>query len=120
MRGHKRLDQGGRRASAARCPGSDARALFVCGRRFGQLREAAAAGDAGTLASYVDFPALRASTKAQLRPRFGGLGAALARSGVSEFRLHRQCTIGGKGDIVFRRHGLGWKLSEVRIARQPG
>jgi hypothetical protein len=117
-----------------------------------RMREAAAAGDSGTLASYIDFPALRASTRAQLRPRFGRLGAALARpavdalvsptalrlalvkprkgqadagelevnrSGANEFRLHRQGNRDGKGDLVFRRHGLGWKLSEVLIARQP-
>jgi hypothetical protein len=113
-----------------------------------RMRSAAEAGDAGTLASYIDFPALRASTRAQLRPRLGPLGSALARpavdalvsptalrvalvkprrdrgeaglelirSGVGEFRLHRD---GGR-DLVFRRHGLSWKLSEVRLARTPG
>lgn len=118
-----------------------------------RMREAAAAGDSGALAAYIDFPALRASTKAQLSPRLGGLGSALARPAVdalvspaalrlallkprrgearagelelirtaaSEFRLHRQGSAGGKGDLVFRRHGFGWKLAEVRIAPPPG
>jgi hypothetical protein len=112
-----------------------------------RMREAAAAGDAATLAGYIDFPAVRASAKAQLRPRLGPLGSALARpavdalvspaalrlalmkrrdgrsaaglgmvrTGASEFRLRRD----GGSDLVFRRHGLGWKLSEVRIASAP-
>lgn len=134
-------------------------ALAAAGWWFGspwwtlwRMREAAAAGDAGTLASYIDFPAVRASARAQLRPRLGGLGAALARpavdalvsptalrlallkkhersdgaglelirTGASEFRLHREGASGGKGDLVFRRHGLGWKLAEVRIASEGG
>ena len=114
-----------------------------------RMREAAAAGDSDTLASYIDFPAVRASANAQLRPRLGGLGAAFARpavdalvsptalrlallkkreradgaglelirTGAGEFRLHREGAAAGKGDLVFRRHGLGWKLVEVRIVR---
>jgi hypothetical protein len=108
-----------------------------------RMREAARAGDSAALAAYVDFPALRASMRAQLRPRLGPLGAALARpavdalvgsaalrlallgrgegdeageielvrTGASEFRLRR-----GRGDFVFRRRGLAWKLTEVRLA----
>jgi len=134
-------------------------AILAAGWWFGspwwtlwRMREATQAGDAGTLASYIDFPAVRASTKAQLKPRLGGLGAALARpavdalvsptalrlallkkreradgagldlvrTGASEFRLHREGARGGKGDLVFRRRGLGWKLAEVRIAREAG
>jgi hypothetical protein len=92
---------------------------------------------------------LRTSTRKQLRPRLGPLGAALARpavdalvspaalrvalvkprrgsdaadlqlirTGTGEFRLRREGARGGKGDLVFRRHGMGWKLEEVRIAR---
>ena len=114
-----------------------------------RMREAAQAGDAGTLASYIDFEAVRASTKAQLAPRLGPLGSALARpavdalvsptglrlallrnrdgpegggldlvrTGANEFRLHREGARDGKGDLVFRRHGLGWKLAEVRLRR---
>jgi hypothetical protein len=114
-----------------------------------RMREAAEAGDARALESYIDFPAVRASTKAQLGPRLGSLGAALARpavdalvspaalrlalakprkrraeagelelirAGASEFRLHRPDATGGRGDLVFRRRGLGWRLTEVRIA----
>ena len=64
-------------------------ALLLAGWWFGspwwtlwRMREAAEAGDSGTLASYIDFPAVRASTRAQLRPRLGGLGLALARPAV--------------------------------------
>jgi Protein of unknown function (DUF2939) len=106
-----------------------------------RMREAAAAGDSAALASYIDFPALRASTRDQLGPRLGPLGGAavhalvsptalrlallktrpgsssadlrLIRTGPSEFRLSRN---GGR-ELVFRRHGLGWKLSEVRLVR---
>lgn len=126
-------------------------ALLSAGWWFGspwwtlwRMREAAEAGDAAALAAYIDFPAVRASTRAQLRPRLGPLGSALARpavdalvspaalrlalrtrrggseaadaelvrTGASEFRLRRQ----GHRELVFRRHGLGWKLSEVRLA----
>jgi hypothetical protein len=105
-----------------------------------RMRDAAEAGDARTLAAYIDFPALRASTKAQLPGPLGrlarpavdllvtpaGLRLALmkrpeasegelelVRSGVNEFRLRRE----GKPDLVFRRHGLGWRLSEVWFGR---
>ena len=126
-------------------------ALAAAGWWFGspwwtlwRMREAARAGDSGTLAGYIDFPALRASARARLRPSLGplagpaadalvspaalrlalGRGRAgsgepgeveLVRTGASEFRIER----GGR-DLVFRRHGLGWKLSEVRLARPAG
>lgn len=104
-----------------------------------RMREAARAGDSETLAAYIDFPALRASTRARLGPlgplarpavdalvspaalrlalgarggRGGGAGEVeLARTGINEFRVRR----GGR-DLVFRRHGLGWKLAGVRKA----
>ena len=108
-----------------------------------RMREAAAAGDAKAVSAYIDYPALRASTRAQLRERVGPLGAALARpyldalispaalrlalmkkgdgpspaeldmvrTGPSEFRLRR----GGGSELVFRRHGLGWKLEEISL-----
>lgn len=105
------------------------------------MREAAQAGDSEALAAYIDFPALRASTRTRLGPRLGPLGRALARPAVdalvspaalrlalgsgrqgggetgevklvrthaSEFRVRR-----GRRDLVFRRHGLGWKLEEI-------
>jgi hypothetical protein len=110
-----------------------------------RMREAAQAGDAEALAAYIDFPALRASTREQLGPRFGPLGSVVAgpavdalvspaalrlalgkgrsgggggepdsvelvRTGAGEFRVKR-----GGGDFVFRRHGLGWKLEEIRL-----
>ena len=114
-----------------------------------RMREAAEAGDAEALAAYIDFPALRASTREQLGlgplggalagpavdalvspaalrlalgkgrgsaggGRTGGAGERakidLARTGAGEFRVK-----GGCGDLVFRRHGLGWKLEEIRL-----
>jgi hypothetical protein len=136
-------------------------ALLAAGWWFGspwwtlwRMREAARAGDSGALAAYVDFPALRASTRAQIGPRLGPLGGLLAgpaidaaispealrlallhgrgaragagdgdggggeagpvRTGASEFRVRR-----GKGDLVFRRHGLGWKLEEIALSSGP-
>jgi len=109
-----------------------------------RIREAAQAGDSDALAAYIDFPALRASAREQLSPRLGPLGAALAanalvspaalrlalrsapqggggpgkvdlvRTGASEFRVER----GGR-DLVFRRHGLGWKLEQIRLSSEP-
>jgi hypothetical protein len=128
-----------------------------------RMREAAEAGDSEALAAYIDFPALRASTREQLGSRLGplgglvagpaldaaispealrlalgkgrgsagggekGAGAAsgrgdgseppdvdLSRSGASEFRVR-----GRHSDLVFRRHGLGWKLEEIRLG-SPG
>ncbi|HYJ81591.1 MAG TPA: DUF2939 domain-containing protein [Allosphingosinicella sp.] len=105
-----------------------------------RMREAARAGDAQALAAYIDFPALRASTRRQLGPVGGALarpavdalvspaalrvalglgrakggepgGVELVRSGASEFRVER----GGR-ELVFRRHGLGWKLAEIRLS----
>ncbi|HEU0100018.1 MAG TPA: DUF2939 domain-containing protein [Allosphingosinicella sp.] len=110
-----------------------------------RMREAARAGDSAALAGYVDFPALRASVREQLglgplgglvagpavdalvspralrlalgNGRSGGGGAghvALVRAGASEFRVRRE-----RGDLVFRRHGLGWKLAEIRLSSAP-
>ncbi|MGZ8286865.1 MAG: DUF2939 domain-containing protein [Allosphingosinicella sp.] len=107
-----------------------------------RMREAARAGDSDALAAYVDFPALRASTRARLGPfggalagravdalvspaalrlalgsgREGGGGAGpgkveLVRTGAGEFRVEH----GGR-DLVFRRHGLGWKLEEIGLS----
>lgn len=120
-----------------------------------RMREAAEAGDARSLARYIDFPALRASTREQLGGRLGPLGGLVAgpaidaaispealalalgrgrgsggagrsggesesggglrdvdlsRDGASEFRVR-----GRQSDLVFRRHGLGWKLEEIRL-----
>lgn len=126
-----------------------------------RMREAAEAGDSEALAGYIDFPALRASTREQLGSRLGPLGGLIAgpaidaaitpealrvalgkgrgnssggergsgegggggsepqdvdisRSGASEFRVE-----GRHSDLVFRRHGLGWKLEEIRLSSAP-
>lgn len=109
-----------------------------------RIREAAQAGDSEALTGYIDFPALRASTREQLGlGPFGGLVAGpavdalispkalrlalgkgrsgggagevdLVRTGAGEFRVRRE-----RGDLVFRRHGLGWKLAEIRLSSAP-
>ena len=122
-----------------------------------RIREAARAGDSEAVAAYVDFPALRASTREQLGPRLGPFGSALAgpavdalvspaalrlalggggrsggiggsggsggggpakvelvRTGAGEFRVRSD-----RADLVFRRHGLGWKLAEIRLSSAP-
>lgn len=111
-----------------------------------RMREAAQAGDSDALAAYIDFPALRVSVREQLRPNLGPaadllVGPAvdalvspdslrlvllrrregggpgefeMVRTGPGEFRLAR-----GKGEFVFRRHGLGWKLEEIRLRSAP-
>ncbi|HEX8238610.1 MAG TPA: DUF2939 domain-containing protein [Allosphingosinicella sp.] len=105
-----------------------------------RIREAARAGDSQTLAGYVDFPALRASARDRLGPGLGpfagpaadalvspaalrlalaaGRGRSgetgeveLVRTGASEFRVER-----GRRFLVFRRHGLSWKLEEIRLS----
>jgi hypothetical protein len=43
--------------------------------------------------------------------------ADVVRVGLDEFRLRKKGSPGGKGDLVFRRHGLGWKLEEIRIGK---
>lgn len=148
-----------------------------------RMRAAAEARDAEALAAYVDFPALRASSKTQLRRELGaeavraresgdglaalgaafgaavagpavdalltpealrrlfaaapeaeaggkrGAGAsgagqapeyAISREGFDRFRLHRSGRAGEQGDLLFRRHGLGWKLEEIRLDRGSG
>lgn len=57
-----------------------------------RMRQAAEAGDAAALSAYVDYPALRASAKRQLRMRFGasrgdielGALAALVGAGIAD------------------------------------
>ncbi|HEX8513854.1 MAG TPA: DUF2939 domain-containing protein [Allosphingosinicella sp.] len=120
-----------------------------------RIREAAEAQDSEAVAAYIDLPALRASTREQLASHLGPLGSALAgpavdtlvsptgievalgiggagereggpgevdlaRTGSGEFRVRRE-----GGDLIFRRHGLGWKLEEIRLSskglkREPG
>lgn len=128
-------------------------ALLAAGWWFGspwwtlwRMREAARAGDSETLAAYVDFPALRASTREQLG--LGPLGGLLAGPAVdalvspealrlalesglgsgsggggerSEVELVRtdagEFRVGREGrQLVFRRHGLHWKLEEIRLS----
>lgn len=41
----------------------------------------------------------------------------IVRVGLDEFRLRKKGAGGGEGDLVFRRHGLGWKLEEIRVGK---
>ncbi len=112
-----------------------------------RMREAAQAGDAQALAAYIDFPALREqlglgplgglvagpAVDALVSPkalelalgsgrRSGGGSASGSgakdvdpvRTGASEFRVRSK-----RSDLVFRRHGLGWKLEEIRLRSAP-
>ncbi|HEX8214868.1 MAG TPA: DUF2939 domain-containing protein [Allosphingosinicella sp.] len=44
----------------------------------------------------------------------------LVHKGPNEFRLRKKDAKGEAGDLIFRRHGLGWKLEEVRLDRPLG
>ena len=52
---------------------------------------------------------------AQHRPAIDASDVEILRTGASEFRLRRKGNRDEQGDLVFRRHGLGWKLEEVRL-----
>ena len=140
-----------------------------------QMAGAARAGDADRLSAYIDYPELRASTKAQLKAAMSarltsgspngfealglmmgvsmadrmidrvlspegmeamfaaGKAAAAAkpaakkpfgldannreivRDGFDSFRLHEKGKAGEDGDLVFERHGLGWKLAGIEL-----
>ncbi|HEX8256399.1 MAG TPA: DUF2939 domain-containing protein [Allosphingosinicella sp.] len=41
--------------------------------------------------------------------------AEIIQEGLGSFRLRRKGAPADAGDLIFRRHGLGWKLSEIRI-----
>lgn len=44
----------------------------------------------------------------------------IVHKGPNEFRLRKKDAKGEAGDLIFRRHGLGWKLEEVRLDRPLG
>lgn len=44
----------------------------------------------------------------------------LVYKGPNEFRLRKKDAKSEAGDLIFRRHGLGWKLEEVRLDRALG
>jgi hypothetical protein len=37
------------------------------------------------------------------------------RDGLDKFRLHEQSSPGQDGDLVFERHGLSWRLAEIKV-----
>lgn len=155
-------------------------AALVAGWYFGsprwtlhQMAQAAEARNGEKLAAYIDFPALRESTKSQLKAQmavkateaseeggFGALGAmmgmamidpmidglltpetmramfakaseagaeapkpfgadatnsSIVQEGLGQFRLHSKDAKGEGGDLIFKRHGLSWKLAEIRV-----
>jgi hypothetical protein len=135
-----------------------------------EMKAAAQAGDTDTLATYIDFPAVRTALKEELQASaarqvandsgpFEKLGAMLAMSMIDKmvdgfvtpagmrqlfskvkqegqgprggvdaakdnlaierisfdrFRLYDPTAKDG-GAFIFERHGLGWKLAEVRV-----
>ena len=44
----------------------------------------------------------------------------LVHKGPNEFRLRKKDARGEAGDLISRRHGLGWKLEEVRLEGPEG
>jgi hypothetical protein len=41
--------------------------------------------------------------------------AEIVRDGFDRFRLHEKGKPGQDGDLVFERHGLGWKLAQIKV-----
>lgn len=41
--------------------------------------------------------------------------AEIVHEGLNEFRVRKKDAQNEAGDLIFRRHGLGWKLEEVRL-----
>lgn len=39
----------------------------------------------------------------------------IVRDGFDRFRLHEKGKPGQDGDLVFERHGLGWKLAQIKV-----
>jgi hypothetical protein len=39
----------------------------------------------------------------------------IVRDGFDRFRLHDKRASGQDGDLVFERHGLGWKLAQIKV-----
>jgi hypothetical protein len=39
----------------------------------------------------------------------------IIRDGFDRFRLHDKRASGQDGDLVFERHGLGWKLAQIKV-----
>ena len=108
------------------------------------VKQAAEAGDTQALSAYVDYPAVRADVRRQVRERYAGGGSlqsrllrgvvaegvvetlvrpamraedlAMRRDGLDQFRLANRN--GGGAELVFRRAGLGWRLAGVRLPKE--
>lgn len=39
----------------------------------------------------------------------------IVRDGLDRFRLHDKSKPGQNGDLIFERHGLSWKLAEIKV-----
>jgi hypothetical protein len=39
----------------------------------------------------------------------------IVRDGFDRFRLHDKSKPGQDGDLIFERHGLGWKLAQIKV-----
>lgn len=57
------------------------------------------------------------SAAAKARKPFGldANNREIVRDGFDRFRLHEKKSAGQDGDLVFERHGLGWKLAQIRV-----
>jgi len=65
------------------------------------------------------FAAEKAKGTATAEPkRPFGLDASnreVIRDGFDKFRLHDKTKAGHDGDLIFERHGLGWKLAKIQV-----
>lgn len=58
-----------------------------------------------------------ATTSAPAKKPFGvdASNREIVHDGLDRFRLHDKSGPGDDGDLIFERHGLGWKLAQIEI-----
>ena len=75
----------------------------------------------GMTAMFAKERAKPASDEKELpnqRARPFGIDASnrvVVREGLNRFSLHDKAQAGRAGDLIFERHGLSWKLAEIRM-----
>ena len=59
----------------------------------------------------------RAAVSSPVKKPFGidASKAEIVRDGFDHFRLHEKGKPGQDGDLVFDRHGLSWKLAQIKV-----
>jgi hypothetical protein len=71
----------------------------------------------GVAAMFAARKRQAAATGAPAKKPFGidASNAEIVRDGFDRFRLHGKRKPGEDGDLIFERHGLGWKLAEIKV-----